>query len=110
MTSNCCGASPRRMAAAVLSHEERLQLQQLRLLAWADQRSGAKDEDAPDEPRAHAAGYDPQGAWALTEGVELRPWQTAAADAWFEAGRRGTVKVVTGAGKTVVAMAIAERL
>ena len=29
---------------------------------------------------------------------------------WFAAGRRGVIKVVTGAGKTILALAIAERL
>jgi superfamily II DNA or RNA helicase len=29
---------------------------------------------------------------------------------WFRAGRRGTIKVVTGAGKTLLALGIAERL
>ncbi|HEY0969823.1 MAG TPA: DEAD/DEAH box helicase [Gemmatimonadales bacterium] len=46
----------------------------------------------------------------MTRGLELRDWQIAARDRWFASGRRGTMKVVTGAGKTVLALAIAERL
>ena len=43
-------------------------------------------------------------------GLTLAPWQRDAVHAWFAAGRRGTIKVVTGAGKTIVALAVAERL
>jgi superfamily II DNA or RNA helicase len=103
----------------MLSEEERLQLHQLRLLEWAEQR----DEDAQRrdgertrqavEAEEERAEYAPGGLpaqWSLLGGLELRPWQRAASDAWFEAGRRGTIKVVTGAGKTLVALAVAERL
>ena len=48
--------------------------------------------------------------WELTRGVVLHSWQKRCVDAWFDAGRRGVIKVVTGAGKTVLALAIAERL
>ncbi len=45
----------------------------------------------------------------LTKGVELHPWQHSALHSWLERGR-GTVKVVTGAGKTVLGLAAIERL
>lgn len=48
--------------------------------------------------------------WELTRGIELRPWQQECIGRWFEAGGRGVMKVVTGAGKTILALAIAERL
>ena len=41
--------------------------------------------------------------------VHLRHWQELALDRWFAAGKRGIVKVVTGAGKTALALAIAAR-
>lgn len=48
--------------------------------------------------------------WALTQGIELRDWQIECAERWFQAGSRGVVKVVTGAGKTVFAIALVEKL
>ena len=93
-----------------LSQGERLTLHQLRLLEWAegyskkerpvDQDSGIVDEQEHQVP----------GSWTLTKNLLLAPWQEDARDSWFAAGGRGTIKVVTGAGKTIVALAIAERL
>ncbi|MBI3468557.1 MAG: DEAD/DEAH box helicase [Planctomycetes bacterium] len=40
----------------------------------------------------------------------MHEWQEECIQAWFQAGKRGVLKVVTGAGKTVLALAIAERL
>lgn len=92
----------------MLTKRERLQLQQLRLRAWADDRSnGSESDDAPTPPPANEALLP---AWNLTRGVDLHPWQLQASEAWFAAGYRGTIKVVTGAGKTVCALGIAERL
>ncbi len=42
--------------------------------------------------------------------VELRPYQKAALDAWFDAGRRGVIVLPTAAGKTFVAMKAIEKL
>ena len=48
--------------------------------------------------------------WRLTKGVTLYKWQRECVEEWFQNSRRGTVKVVTGGGKTILALAIAERL
>ncbi len=48
--------------------------------------------------------------WELTQGLNLHAWQQECVESWFAAGMRGVIKVVTGAGKTVLALAIAERL
>jgi len=40
----------------------------------------------------------------------LHQWQEECVDAWFQGRKRGVLKVVTGAGKTILALAIAERL
>jgi len=48
--------------------------------------------------------------WKLTKGIRLYKWQKECLDNWFLAGCKGTVKVVTGAGKTLLGLAIAERL
>jgi superfamily II DNA or RNA helicase len=94
---------------SVLSSEQRLTLQQLRLLDWAGSRTQAV-EPADGELGDVGHKVPPDGRWSLTRDLTLAPWQREAADAWFMAGRRGTIKVVTGAGKTVVALAIGERL
>ncbi len=47
--------------------------------------------------------------WKLTKGVEPHPWQQECIVKWQKRGR-GTVKVVTGAGKTLLAFFIAELL
>ena len=41
----------------------------------------------------------------VLERLELYPWQRQALESWCEAGRRGVVEAVTGAGKTRVAIA-----
>ena len=51
----------------------------------------------------------PQTFGSLTKGVEPHPWQQECIAKWQRRGR-GTVKVVTGAGKTLLALFIAERL
>lgn len=94
-----------------LTPQDQLKLQQLRLRDWLDSR----DESHPAQDEGHEPGEskEPEAApnrWVLTGGVALHPWQVDAVERWFKSGRRGTVKVVTGAGKTILALAIAERL
>ena len=47
--------------------------------------------------------------WKMLKKITLYPWQKEAVDAWFK-DKRGTIKVVTGAGKTILALAIIEKL
>jgi len=49
-------------------------------------------------------------SWELTKGLILHDWQQRCIDARFENRKRGVIKVVTGAGKTILALGIAERL
>lgn len=94
-----------------LSRRERLTLQQLKLVEWAEKYSTADGTVTSEDQAQENGGRDSlPGTWTLTEGIQLAPWQRDACHAWFAAGMRGTIKVVTGAGKTVVALAIAERL
>jgi superfamily II DNA or RNA helicase len=94
-----------------LSSKQRLTLQQLRLLDWAGSRTQANDSvDGEPASAGHGTTGQSPSHWNLTSGLTLAHWQREAVDAWFAAGKRGTIKVVTGAGKTVVALAIAERL
>ena len=93
-----------------LSPRERLVLHQLKLVEWAESRSEADasltSSEPPDDNRTESL----PKSWVLTRDIQLAPWQQTARDSWFAAGKRGTVKVVTGAGKTIVALAIAEQL
>ncbi len=48
-------------------------------------------------------------AIAVESGYRLRPYQSAALDAWIEAGRQGVLELPTGSGKTVIGIAAIER-
>ncbi len=94
-----------------LSPTERLTLQQLRLREWigrSAERAEAEESRRPEPEGLEAASLPP--VWEMTRSLDLHPWQESACDAWFRGDRKGTIKVVTGAGKTVVALAIIERL
>lgn len=93
-----------------LSPDERLTLHQLKLVNWAEEHSDGDVPSSPDMSLEDARGRPMPSSWVLTKGLELAAWQTSARDSWFAAGRRGTVKVVTGAGKTIAALAITEQL
>lgn len=92
-----------------LSDRERLQFQQLAQINFWSQRS----QDSANRP-SEGLVENPPGTtperWSLLRGVKLHDWQVKAVDSWFRANGRGIIKVVTGAGKTVLALAIAERL
>jgi len=47
--------------------------------------------------------------WKMLKKIKLRAWQKEVVDIWFKK-KRGTIKVVTGAGKTILALAIIEKL
>lgn len=92
----------------VFGNEERLALHQLRILEWqSDKQDKAKGADV------EAESFQPPGLperWMLTRGLELYEWQKECVEKWFDEGGRGTIKVVTGGGKTLLAFAIAEAL
>ena len=50
------------------------------------------------------------GAWGIPKDMPPYPWQADALEAWERNGRRGVVKVVTGAGKTMLALMCLNRL
>ncbi|MFQ3617931.1 MAG: DNA phosphorothioation system restriction enzyme [Cyanobacteriota bacterium] len=52
----------------------------------------------------------PAGVPALPSWLKLRPYQQQAVDNWFANKGRGTLKMATGSGKTITALAIAARL
>ncbi|HEX6510010.1 MAG TPA: DEAD/DEAH box helicase, partial [Chloroflexota bacterium] len=95
-----------------LSPQEELHLQQLfqshywseRSRANLAERSAAKNSPTDEQPEALPE------AWTLTHGLILHDWQKQCVESWFQNDKRGVIKVVTGAGKTVLALAIAEQL
>ncbi len=48
--------------------------------------------------------------WEMTQSINLWNWQRDCGQRWFENGKRGIAKVVTGAGKTVFAQHLIQRL
>jgi superfamily II DNA or RNA helicase len=93
-----------------LTPAEQLELQQLLQIEFWNRR---KASESPSEQQLPSTDQDSPGLpkrWNLTRGIDLHPWQQECVDAWFRAGRRGVLKVVTGAGKTILALAIAEKL
>lgn len=93
----------------MLSDKEELQLQQLRLLKWLDQRSGS-DPPHPASSDVKVALQSVPPVWNLLPDVQLNAWQIDCRDKWLRAGLAGTVKVVTGAGKTILALGITHNL
>ena len=93
-----------------LQSEEELLLQQLQQTRFWSERSiePTKQRTASDQGMDKCRRVP--GSWELTRGLELHEWQTKCVDSWFQAGNRGVMKVVTGAGKTILALAIVERL
>jgi superfamily II DNA or RNA helicase len=90
-----------------LTPSEELQLQQLlQAKMWALEE-GSPYDSVSGSAQSHAAVPE---EWSLLRGMTLHSWQQDCVDAWFKNGNRGVVKVVTGAGKTILAMAIMERL
>ena len=98
---------------SLTANEELQLLQLLQKRHWTERRS----LQPTGEPRLGVDGatFDSNSTlipdqWATTLGLTLHKWQQQGVDAWFENGMRGVIKVVTGAGKTVLALAIIEAL
>src|SRR5688572_21229921 len=90
-----------------MNAEELLLSHQLNVARYWQEKTGATTEDAG----ASAATLAPRSLpakWQLTTGLELHEWQQESLDKWFKAGKRGVAKVVTGAGKTIFALAVAQ--
>lgn len=92
---------------SLFGEAEALRLHQLRLLEWmvTAERKPVMDDGQPAASQEPAVIPD---VWKLTKGVEPLPWQQECIAKWRKKKGRGTVKVVTGAGKTILALLIAE--
>lgn len=99
---------PRIDPATLFGDDERLNLHQLRLLegmVTSDRKQFG--EDAFPTLSESLSAIPEQ--WILTRGIQPHPWQHACVAKWKKKGK-GTVKVVTGAGKTLLALFIIELL
>src|SRR4029077_3173456 len=81
-------------------------LHQLRLLEWMA-TTGRKRENT-DAVETEPSVLVPR-AWDFTRDVKRYAWQEQCVDLWLRHGR-GTVKVVTGGGKTLLGLAIAQAI
>src|SRR5271157_2698123 len=111
-TNNIVGEktrNPRIEPASLFGDSEELKLHQLRLREWmvTAGRRRFEDEAPATVPRAN---IEIPEIWKLTEGVEPHPWQHECIVKWRKNRGRGTAKVVTGVGKTLLALFIAEIL
>lgn len=106
MAKNASGSGKSR---PLFGSKERLNLHQLRLLEWQDGDVGGH-RDRETKPVKEQQVSDVPDKWCLTRDIDLYDWQKECIDRWFGGGCKGTVKVVTGGGKTTLALAIAERL
>lgn len=85
---------------------ERLELHQLRVL-----ESLYEERDDNTVARAEPVEGAMPERWVMTHGLDaLYAWQMEARQRWVEHDCKGTLKVVTGAGKTILALALAEHL
>ncbi len=91
-------------AKKYLTKEQRLQLHQLRLYEWLEAQQPKGVETVVDD------GESVPRRWELTKGIKLYDWQDQCIERWFREEYKGTVKVVTGGGKTILGLAIMQRL
>jgi superfamily II DNA or RNA helicase len=92
---------------SLFGDREALLLHQLRLLESMVVARRKKLVDEAQPAASHEAAGIPE-IWKLTKGVEPHAWQQQCIAKWRKKKGRGTVKVVTGAGKTLLALFIAE--
>lgn len=91
-----------------LSQGEIVARHQLNLMKFWDEKS-AESAEATEVPSPCGVTEIPNN-WNLLGGTPLRDWQVECRERWFGSGKRGVVKVVTGAGKTIMALGIIEAL
>lgn len=94
----------------LLSQGEIVARHQLNLMKFWDEKSAESDE-ATESNQAMLTGVtEIPEKWSLLGNIPLRDWQVECRDRWFGSGKRGVAKVVTGAGKTIMALGIIEAL
>lgn len=91
-----------------LSQSESVARHQLNLLKFWDEKN-AECAESTELPLLLVNTEIPE-KWNLLGGNPLRDWQAECRERWFGSSKRGVVKVVTGAGKTIMALGIIEAL
>ncbi len=91
-----------------MTPEDKLKLHQLRILEWYTEQ-GQQGEASNFNQNENQTATLPL-KWSLTKNINLYKWQKECVKAWFANNYSGTVKVVTGAGKTILALSIIEQL
>ena len=88
---------------------DRLMLQQLNIRKFLAETvdQAAKSDDG--EIESGTVDTVPEHWKLVNDGISLHPWQTECLERWVESGR-GTVKVATGGGKTIFALAAAQEI
>ena len=95
-----------------LSSSEKLKLHQLQANEYWSERlsqSQTSGEDNPPNIGKQRRQRLPE-KWKLLNEIDLYDWQKKCIDKWFASGMHGTIKVATGAGKTILALGIIEKL
>ncbi|PKK89038.1 MAG: hypothetical protein CVV64_16255 [Candidatus Wallbacteria bacterium HGW-Wallbacteria-1] len=94
------------------TNKYKLQYQQLKILKWYDQwsenQSSNPDTITPVKNVSQGSLAIPD-KWNLTGDIQPYFWQNDAYQKWIKNGNKGTVKVVTGAGKTFFALGLIEK-
>jgi superfamily II DNA or RNA helicase len=89
-----------------LTHKEELSLHNLKTKKfWFDKNKNSEEIEQEKKKKTKSL---PE-KWGMLENIQLYDWQKQAVESWFKE-KRGTIKVVTGAGKTILALAIIEKL
>lgn len=92
-----------------LTPDQRLELHQLEIADyWSKKkRIEANSEEGAEEESIQPEKVEPPTSWSMTQDINLYSWQRDCLDKYTG---KGIVKVVTGAGKTLFALALVERL
>ena len=93
-----------------LSQGEIVVRHQLNLMKFWDEKSAESAEATKANNPTPCGVTEIPDKWNLLGGSPLRDWQVECRERWFGSGKRGVVKVVTGAGKTIMALGIIEAL
>jgi len=89
-----------------MTHKEELLCHNLQTKKyWLDKNKDSEEVDTGKKKK----GKPLLETWGMLKNIQLYDWQKQAVESWFKE-KRGTIKVVTGAGKTILALSIIEKL
>lgn len=94
------------MSEIILHNDQELLLHQLKIIDYWYKMNLQQPEIANN---LNELSSELPEKWILTKDIQLYDWQKECVEKWFQ-NKKGTIKVVTGAGKTIIALAIIERL